>query len=635
MSSVRSRMRILGAVGAMAAAIPISAATQAAPSAHAAGRVTRITGTSIGSATLTNTPISRVSQTPSQVDLSTETPKTGPSDNGGYPINVNRTPGIATKGNGRPVTAGGKAKSNPAQITSFEGLNHYMSRFANNGNQFSLEPPDQALCAGAGYVVEGVNDAIAVYAEGATKTQLGYTSLNQFYNFAPAINRSTSPIVFGPEVTDPACYFDPATQRFYFSVLTLNVAPDGNWYGGNELDLAVSNSSNPLQGWNLYRLDVTGAGPAGCPCLADYPKIGADSNGIYITVDDFPLAGAGLYGSYNEADIYALSKQQLLNGNLAGFEYQTNGMVNDPGYAPGDPGYVVWPTTAPAGKYEGAHGGTEYFLSSTYDACLSCNGSDNRVAVWALTNTSNLSSTNLADAPTLSDSTVNVDTYTDPPLAQQPAGDNPTGYYFYGQTAYGQTGYQSSPIATNDSGTRGAVFANGKLWGDFNTAVTVNGQPEAGVQYVVLVPSVSSDGTVSAKLFLQGTLALANESLIFPSLGVTPSGRGVLSFTETGPQTFPSAAYAPLDAKVGAGPVTVSAQGQDAQDGFSEYGVNPRPRWGDYGATAVDGNVIWMGAEYIAHACTATVFATDTTCGGTRTAFANWSTALTAVNLQP
>src|SRR5262245_45033672 len=34
--------------------------------------------------------------------------------------------------------------------TSFRGLNFFDQRFANGGNQFSLEPPDQGLCAGGG-----------------------------------------------------------------------------------------------------------------------------------------------------------------------------------------------------------------------------------------------------------------------------------------------------------------------------------------------------------------------------------------------------------------------------------------------------------------------------------------------------
>jgi hypothetical protein len=48
---------------------------------------------------------------------------------------------------------------------SFQGINHYQQRTANGGNQFSLEPPDQGLCVGNGYVMETVNDALRVYDE--------------------------------------------------------------------------------------------------------------------------------------------------------------------------------------------------------------------------------------------------------------------------------------------------------------------------------------------------------------------------------------------------------------------------------------------------------------------------------------
>jgi hypothetical protein len=65
-------------------------------------------------------------------------------------------------GQGPQVPGNGKAKSNPEIITSFDGLNFFNQRFANNGNQFSVEPPDQAHCAGNGLVLESVNDVLNV-----------------------------------------------------------------------------------------------------------------------------------------------------------------------------------------------------------------------------------------------------------------------------------------------------------------------------------------------------------------------------------------------------------------------------------------------------------------------------------------
>src|SRR5262249_11485913 len=66
-------------------------------------------------------------------------------------------------GNGVSVNSGQKAKSNPTFNFGFEGLNHYQQRYSRSGNQFSVEPPDQGMCAGNGYIVEAVNDVFNVY----------------------------------------------------------------------------------------------------------------------------------------------------------------------------------------------------------------------------------------------------------------------------------------------------------------------------------------------------------------------------------------------------------------------------------------------------------------------------------------
>ena len=61
------------------------------------------------------------------------------------------------------VPSSAVASSNPELALSFDGLNHFDQRFANGGNQFSLEPPDQALCVGAGFTVEATNSVIRVF----------------------------------------------------------------------------------------------------------------------------------------------------------------------------------------------------------------------------------------------------------------------------------------------------------------------------------------------------------------------------------------------------------------------------------------------------------------------------------------
>jgi hypothetical protein len=59
-------------------------------------------------------------------------------------------------------------------------------------------------------------------------------------------------------------------------------------------------------------------------------------------------------------------------------------------------------------------------------------------------------------------------------------------------------------------------------------------------------------------------------------------------------------------------------------------GDPPRPRWGDYGAAAADGSSIWIASEYIGQTCTLAQYleAPVGSCGGTRTALANWFTRI-------
>jgi hypothetical protein len=251
-------------------------------------------------------------------------------------------------GHGASVNSASRAKSNPAFKNGFEGLNFYQQRYARGGNQFSVEPPDQGLCVGNGYVVESVNDVLNVFdtsgnsvlpdntatniVGGSPRNVNHAVDLNSFYGYPPAINRSTG--IRGQFVTDPTCIYDAPTQRFFMVVLTLEVVPTtGAFTRVNHLDLAVSASSDPTGTWNIYRLDVTndgsntgGANPG--PYLGDYPHIGADANGVYLTTNAYPWCCNGFSG----AQIYALSKAQLVAGaaSVSMQHFDTTGMVNAP-----------------------------------------------------------------------------------------------------------------------------------------------------------------------------------------------------------------------------------------------------------------------------------------------------------------
>src|SRR5512139_1144820 len=196
---------------------------------------------------------------------------------GPYPgIIVNRSLSTGA-GNGVSVNSGKKAKSAPQLNVSFEGLNLYQQRYARGGNQFTVEPPDQALCVGNGYVVEAVNDVLNIFDTAGTSVLPDNTAtnivggfprdvnhavdLNSFFGYAPAINRATG--VRAQFVTDPSCLYDAATGRFFVTVLTLETNPNGSFTTVNHLDIAVSQTANPTGNWTIYRVDVTNDGSAG------------------------------------------------------------------------------------------------------------------------------------------------------------------------------------------------------------------------------------------------------------------------------------------------------------------------------------------------------------------------------------
>ncbi len=566
-------------------------------------------------------------------------PATAGDDGADTPLSggkmVNRSIAIHM-GTGPTVQGNGKAKSNPSLVFSFDGLNHFDQRFANMGNQFSIEPPDQGLCAGNGFVLESVNDVLQIF-DSRGNPRTGVIDLNTFYGYPAAINRSNGK--YGPSITDPSCYFDADTQRWFHVVLTLDrVGTTSHLSGTNHLDIAVSTTSNPLGSWTVYQLPVQNNGSEGTPdhqcaggfCLGDYPHIGADANGFFITTNEFAVFGSGFYG----AQIYALSKQELASGSAS-----VNGVLintGDPNIP--FPGFTVWPAISSGGVYDDSHGGTENFLSSL--AVFSNDGTSNQILLWSVSNTSSLNSSN--PALNLTGKYIDVATYAVPPKSNQKAGDYPFGqclsdgttgtpfgsgcwrYFFVAGGPF--FNLEKEKIDSNDSRMQQVYYANGKLWSALDTAVTVGGAIKAGIAYYVLNPH-------SGKLDQQGFVAVAGNNVTYPAIAVNNSGRGVMAFTLVGADHYPTAAYTSMDAKIGAGDVHVAAEGVGPDDGFtgykptSQYGT--RQRWGDYGGAVSDGSLLWIASEYIGQSCTLNQYiASGFTCVNARSALANWGTRI-------
>ena len=290
----------------------------------------------IGKSSFASAPMATdVSGAPDEIDATMNAGDADGNNGNEFGIGINRSLPGTTTGKGKPVDS--KPKSKPVLDTHFQGLNFHDQRFANGGNQFSVEPPDQGLCAGNGFVLETVNDVLQVYDSAGNALLNGgqAVDLNTFYGYPPAIVRSgPNAGQRGPSITDPSCIYDQAIGRFIHIALILDhVGTTAALAGTNHLDIAVSDTGDPTGTWTIYKLPVLNNGTQGTPdhgcnggfCLGDYPHIGADAFGIYLTTNEFSLFDGGFYGS----QIYGIGNSALTGGTGTVVLFDTLGLGPD------------------------------------------------------------------------------------------------------------------------------------------------------------------------------------------------------------------------------------------------------------------------------------------------------------------
>ena len=460
-----------------------------------------------------------------------------------------------------------------------------------NGFNGQLEPPDQGLAVGNGLVVEAINNALAIFTTGGGF--LGSEAMNVLYNVAPTftLDAAGNVVSFGPFLSDPRVYYDSINGFFFVTETETDVDPATGTLGPNS-HIFIAVIKNDLSTVSVFSLDVTNDGDAvfgACPCFGDEPLIGADANGFYISTNSFNTGQRTFRG----AQIYALPLAVLEAGS-PGTAVHFGGLTQA-----GEPGFSIQPAAVPpGGTFESGQGGTEYLVSTFH------NFLDNRLTVWALTNTSSLNTA--SPSLTLVNAVINTESYGVPPATDQESGPTPLlDLIAPPQSPFGIFKNHLELITDNDDRLQQVVFAAGNLWTAVPTVVKPQGPVRAGAAWFILTPLIGA-GQVNATVFNQGYVAIASpnqNSVMFPAVGVNAAGKAAISFSVVGEDQFPSAAYALLDPINGAGPIVISGPGVAPDDGFSGYApfaTRGAARWGDYSAATSDefGN-LWMGAEWI------------------------------------
>jgi hypothetical protein len=529
--------------------------------------------------------------------------------------------------------------SAPGLLRSWEGINALTMSEAQG---FTFTPPDQGLCTGNGFVFEIVNNAVQVFrASGVPASPV--ISSNTFFGVPPLQDPTTGK--FGQELTDPTCTYDPSIGRWFVNEVSIFLNPrTGANTLTNKSTLAVSRTSNPLGSYTVYQMNLTDTHAGGmhvdCPCIGDFPKIAVDSHGLFLSTNEYPWSGAGFFGNeFNGAQLYASSKRKLAAGlaSVPAVHFSNTSLTV---HGRTVPGFTVWPAAVPGSGFATANGGSEYFVSSA--AALEANpknftGFSNLIGVYRMSNTSSLDTSH--PSLKLSGALLPSEVYGEAPLAGQKAGPVPLRdcLAVACRKGLGPSSEQEGSLDPSDTRPLTVWFARGKLTMALGTVMRVGGNLQAGPAWFVINPSASPS---AAKILAQGYIGVANNNVTFPSVATTPGGTGVMDFTLSGHNYYPTQGYIPWSPTGPTTGIAVTVPGAAPLDDFCQYNFfncaqtpTPlaRPRYGDYSwATFMNGDV-YIANEAVASRCTFAQFNNDLTCGGTRAPLSNWSTRISVV----
>ena len=429
-----------------------------------------------------------------------------------FDIHPNGTPDQAEPLTGTHGVLGAITVGSGAAVgASFDGIDF-------NDSSCGCLPPDTNAAVSADYVLETVNIALRIF------DKQGNVLLTEpFSQFFAGLN----PVQF----SDPYVEYDDIAQRWYIIILDT---------GNSGILMAVSNDSNPLDGFSAQHRFTIGGGD-----FIDFDKMGYNADGVFITGNDFSVSGANPV-------LVSVDKSTILSGAASTF-------VN----------YITFPETVfralvPA-QMHGAKPGDPIWLVST-DGSVFSGVDSTTIRVTEITDA-------LSASPTVTLTSVPVS-----PFQQPPGGAD-------------QPGAPGS-VAVNDATVTQVDFRNGKLATTFTVSEPDDNYSTARVRWVQI--DVSS-GTPT--LIQEGSVHPGpGVSTYFGTIAQDKNGDLGLTWMESSLSEYVSMYIAGQQA--GSTPGTLSP-GFAAAPGQAFMPESSRE--GDYSSVAVDpsdGLTFWAANEY-------------------------------------
>lgn len=403
-----------------------------------------------------------------------------------------------------------------------------------------VNPPDTILAAGPSKVVEATNRDLAIYDKAGN--QQAKQPLKSF--FAPVLPNNLP--VPGDNLTDPKVAYDELAGsdilhgRFIVTDLELNFAIQET-----HLLMAVSASSDPTGAWEMHRIDVSEPGN-----LADFPQLGWDADGIYVTLNMFKWVGNN---AFDHARVLTFATTSLTDGNDSTLTMYSADRL--------PPDFAL----QPAAMHGAKPGEPMYFVESQVPGGSS--GGGGFLDVVKMTD-------KLSATPTFTDFKVLVPSYNHPRNADQPGG---------------------AQLDTGDGRILSAAWRDGRLV----ATQTAQADQQAQARWYEF-------STLEAQPSLTQTGAMdrgPGVATFMPAINIAPNGDLGLTFLESSASEFLSMYI--TGQKAGAAPGTLQAPvlgkaGESILRSFRAGGEVVGPRTGDYSGAAIDPSdgSFWAANEY-------------------------------------
>ncbi len=421
----------------------------------------------------------------------------------------------------------------------------------------SFAPSDMGLAVNQTFVLQAVNSCVSVFDKTGV-LQAGFPkTLDAF------MGQSATTFIF-----DPRALYDWVNNRFIVTATHCRSCETGS--NVSVLDIAVSQTSDPRGGWNVYHLNVQSAFTLPLGAFADFPRVGQDRRAIYVSFNEFSFPS----GNFIQTFVVYLSKANMYAGAALGsfnFNFNFNG------------GGGEFDSIQPANIMNKADNPRANFMVNSENiefgggACST--GCDNLV-VWSVANPIGPA----ANLKVFGVFVTTANTFSLPPQARQPG---------------------AVLVDTNDVRISGEVtYASGSLFGSLNTNGTGSGAGESHILWFQLRPFLNDTPDITGVqilnedcYFCSGQGSGATGSTFYGTLQPDPEGNVMMVFSYSDDATNVESAY--VSRRVTQAQNTMHDSGIVLQSGLAAYADG---RWGDYNGTAPDltnpiSSSMWVAAD--------------------------------------